>query len=520
MAATYIVIDDEPLVRKGLLKKIQSYGRELICLGEADNGEDALELIRETDPDLIFTDMRMPVMDGKSLLRVLQRDYSDKKIIVISGHTDFDYMQEAISAKVVGYLLKPFSREEIHGVIEKALGALEREQASRQEAETRTEEKEKLELAADRQSLINLILGVHTRDGMPELRSVKLQGVREAAALHLMMIYRMDKGTPAPLEEAFPELVFLPHPSSGQLILVLQACRDAARLSPGEQAKQAAAELLDFIGSNPGSRACIGISSSKSGLALLPQAYGECITALNRRTVADYGRLFECQQEAPLPEIALWDKRQDLLFFIEAGRADGVRDLVLDFFAFYVRQPHATLAQLKGQCRDIVLEVKRLLAQYLQVQGDDSRSASMELVLNVSFDLEAIRDYFLAVLPDIAELLKDRSVYSSDNAAENIKTYIRKNYTYPLTLERVSSLFYLNPSYLSYLFKEKTGENFTDYINGLRIEEAKKRLISGDDKVYKLAKTLGFDNPKYFFRLFKKKTGFTPEEYRKAERQR
>ncbi|WP_084146586.1 helix-turn-helix domain-containing protein [Paenibacillus wynnii] len=72
----------------------------------------------------------------------------------------------------------------------------------------------------------------------------------------------------------------------------------------------------------------------------------------------------------------------------------------------------------------------------------------------------------------------------------------------------------MNPSYLSFLFKEKTGENLTDYINKERIEQAKLLLKNSNDKVYKVAKALGYDNPKYFFKLFKKVTGFTPEKYR------
>jgi two-component system response regulator YesN len=75
-------------------------------------------------------------------------------------------------------------------------------------------------------------------------------------------------------------------------------------------------------------------------------------------------------------------------------------------------------------------------------------------------------------------------------------------------------LFFINPSYCSYLFKEKTGENFNDFVNRIRIEKAKELLKSSPEKVYKIAKTLGYDNTKYFFRVFKKVTGYTPEEYR------
>ena len=74
----------------------------------------------------------------------------------------------------------------------------------------------------------------------------------------------------------------------------------------------------------------------------------------------------------------------------------------------------------------------------------------------------------------------------------------------------------MNPSYCSYLFKEKTGINFIDYVNKTRIDKAKAMLKGTDNKVYKIAKDLGYDNAKYFFRVFKKVTGQTPEVYRQS----
>ncbi|WKL02893.1 response regulator [Paenibacillus amylolyticus] len=72
---TYIVVDDEPLIRKGLLKKIGTFEHSLELLGEADNGADALALIESFKPDIIFTDMRMPEVDGKLLIRTVCQQY-------------------------------------------------------------------------------------------------------------------------------------------------------------------------------------------------------------------------------------------------------------------------------------------------------------------------------------------------------------------------------------------------------------------------------------------------------------
>ena len=86
---SYIIVDDEPLIRKGTRKKLESMDK-LSCAGEASNGEAALELIRGKDPDLIITDMKMPIMDGTELLPVISSQYPDKYIIDITGYKDFE----------------------------------------------------------------------------------------------------------------------------------------------------------------------------------------------------------------------------------------------------------------------------------------------------------------------------------------------------------------------------------------------------------------------------------------------
>lgn len=95
---------------------------------------------------------------------------------------------------------------------------------------------------------------------------------------------------------------------------------------------------------------------------------------------------------------------------------------------------------------------------------------------------------------------------------------MQRNYRKALTQEFVASLFYLNRSYLSSLFKARTGEKFVDYLNDIRIIKAQELLSGSNQKMYQISHAVGYDNVKYFFRIFKKKTGMTPEEFRERSR--
>ena len=107
----YIVVDDEPLTRKGTIKKLSSLGDKITCVGEAGNGLEGLDLIEKAHPDIIITDMNMPELDGTMFLMEIRKRLPLIPIIVISGYKDFEYAQSAIKSNACKYILKPFPRK-------------------------------------------------------------------------------------------------------------------------------------------------------------------------------------------------------------------------------------------------------------------------------------------------------------------------------------------------------------------------------------------------------------------------
>ncbi|QJD85712.1 response regulator transcription factor [Cohnella herbarum] len=509
----YIVVDDEVLIRRGMLKKIRAadFGDRLAYAGEADNGEDALELIRSVNPDIIITDMRMPEMDGKLLLQTLQKDYPDKKVIVVSGYSDFEYMKEAISAKAVGYLLKPFSRDEIRDTLTKAISILDAEQSALQQLAHQENEKQEISYDVDLQSLGNLILGLHHKEKAPVLRSSKLREVAGAKHYLLMTIYSTDILNSSSLS-AGDHYVYIPHAQNDHMSFYLFYMSGE---SEGilEYAKSVAERIAGNASNNPK----FGISGPKTSLIQLSEAYEETVEALNGGRIGEDNSAISvfCGTKSVTPALS-WERMDELLFFIESGNSAKATEWTGKLFDHFYGLPESTLGEVKSTCRLLIQEVRSLLHRNFHIDGNASPSSSFESALSGIFDIEAIKAHLLTVLPNIAEMMNEQNVYSSEHVVDNIRSYIRNNYNKVLTLEKISSLFFINPSYCSYLFKEKTGVNFSDYVNQVRIDNAKAYLENTDDKVYKIAKTLGFDNSKYFFRVFKKLTGQTPEEYRQT----
>ncbi|RCX17887.1 two-component system response regulator YesN [Anaerobacterium chartisolvens] len=516
----FIIVDDEPLIRRGILKKLETYEKNISFAGEADNGEDALKLVHKINPDIIITDMRMPLMDGKSLLKLIQKDYPEKKIIVISGYSDFEYMKEAISANVVSYLLKPFNREELHKTLTKAISLIERDNSIQQKIELIEDEKEQISYNSDLQSLSSIILDINKKDAVPSIRSGKLKIIDNADSFLLLSIYSTSK-----LEEYVfynymeqndlnNSCIFLPHPYNDQICFFILLYSEQLDNKIIELASQTAKNLIEIFSSSPLTEVFIGISNIKHNIIELRQAYKETVSALDSRKIFDNSIFHFFTDDTTVPNSFEWENSDDLVFYIESGNTQKITELTRDLFEFFSRDPLMTLAVVKRNCRSLLKEARDLLHEYFDSMPDNTLPSSYETIIDTLFDINSIRAYLLQVLSNISLMLGQKAIYSSENIIDNIKTYVQKNYSKNLTLEKISSLFFINPSYCSYLFKEKSGDNFIDFINKVRIQKATELLRNSDNKVYKIAKTIGFDNTKYFFRVFKKVTGYTPKEYK------
>ena len=119
-----LIIDDEPIIRKGLKNIINWKNYECEVCGEAVDGHEGSELIQKYLPDIIITDIKMPEIDGLSMIREIKSKVPDSKIIILTGYRDFDYVHEALKLGAFDFLLKPSKIEELTAVIAKAVKEL------------------------------------------------------------------------------------------------------------------------------------------------------------------------------------------------------------------------------------------------------------------------------------------------------------------------------------------------------------------------------------------------------------
>jgi len=129
------LVDDEIVIREGIRNSFPWTDTEYQLVGEAPDGEIALPMIRDTRPDILITDIRMPFMDGLELCRVIRRQMPWIGIVILSGYDEFEYARQAIQLGVKEYLLKPITAQELKQVLDKVNEGLRMERLDRERSE-------------------------------------------------------------------------------------------------------------------------------------------------------------------------------------------------------------------------------------------------------------------------------------------------------------------------------------------------------------------------------------------------
>lgn len=475
----FLIADDEILIRKGTLKKIEKLGLPIQCAFEAGNGKEALTYLEANPVDFVITDMDMPEFDGVQFLDYLKKQFPEMPIIVISGYQNFSYLQKAIQANAINYILKPFSREDIQKSLLDVIAILDNKKSQK---------------SNENEVIISTIIGHQTELGMRALHKL----IPVPNQYYLVLSVCRDPETA--LELLDQSAIFSePVPKYAQI-----------RFSIVEKSK-----IPGLIESLPES-VLLGISSPVMDPAAIETYYHDCIDALNSRKSTSQPAIFYYQssvrnEQYVFPHIA------ELMYYLETGKESVLKEKLRGYFETAYFSEGATLFDLKDIGLSLIEKSKQFLDEYYRMQSNYTYPEIHQEVMERLFTFKDISTYFLDFLGNIAKSMSYEHLYSSQDIIVNIKDYLDIHYADPITLDFLSDIFFINSSYLSTLFKEKTGMKYVDYLNGLRIDAAKTLLQTTDRRAATISRMVGYDNEKYFYRVFKKFTDLTPEQYRKQK---
>ncbi|MDO4273629.1 MAG: response regulator [Eubacteriales bacterium] len=501
---TYVIIDDERLIRLGLVSKIKEIrAEEFICIGEAANGADGLSVIGEKNPDIVITDMKMAKMDGVEFLQRLSESYPGLPVIVISGYKAFNYMSQAIEKGVVGYVLKPFSPEELEKQLLKAVTKLEQQKniARMKEKmtslERQTEGNEFLRLIVkpwnpekeENEKFLwdrwHILISIYTNK--PEALNI----LRECANRYFSQIYPVCLENPG---------------GNGQFFVLCTG--DKEEIS---RAYEQIPGFLEGIKRKTWEHKCfVSVGKVFQGLAQLNYCYQKNEKILRDIFITDKFRVFyEEDYIHKARNIVTDNELQNIMVDLKYNNKNQ-NSILRSFFQRFCIQ-RDTLLDIGNACKKLLTRVDDWAVQN-HVETDDIMAVfyiRYRYLESLEKMEKEISGYINLILLSI-----QRKSYGDDYLYEQMVKYIQENYYRKVTLQTLASQFYVSAAQCSSLLKERMKKGLNTYLSEIRIAKAKELLDDTTMSVEQISKEIGYPNPKYFFRMFKQMTTLTPIEYR------
>lgn len=456
-----VIVDDEKFIRKSIRNRMnwEMYGIEVA--GEAANGQEALEQISSVRPQIVLVDIRMPVMDGLAFVSEAKRRYPQIYYIMMSAYSDFEYAQKAIRLGVEDYILKPVKPAELEKVLTRIIHTLNQKRLES-----------------------HLLQSVEGSD----IQSV-LHGSRTAA----LVFYAQG------------------HEEAG---ILLEGAMEEAFGKMGED--RALYYLKDFsAGDMEGVAAFAEVMES----SMARRAVRDSITLLIRKIFYPEKKILTVRQRADAAGI---QQQKDRIQ--EETNCLYQPDVLND--CCRIENIMSRVISLAVDRRSTVWTIESTVAELIVLLKKINRNVEDETDYAILFNGLQGKNFLLRYQTEAD--LKNRLLEAVHNSLAalgqiddvdvtlNIKQYIRENYQSDLNAAETARRFYLNASYLSTLFKEKTGMNMGAYIEGVRMEKAGQFLQDTDCPVTEVAIRCGYSDSNYFSKVFKKYTGMTPRQYRES----
>lgn len=544
-----LLVDDEEIIVNGLFEIFRSLKHLDLDVYKAYSGNEAIEWLNRTRIDIVLTDIRMPGIDGLQLLDMIYRSWPQCKVIFLTGYDEFDYVYKAIQHSGVSYILKTEDHEKVINAVENAIKEIEK---GIKIEDLIHKAKEQMNMALglfQKDYLLHLLQGesftavskpqfeqfgipmipdqpvillVGHVDNMPADMSYwdrlqYLYSIRLIVERHLLVNIRsvnvIDGNNNLvlflqPKEPPYEKMVsFL----KGAIEIVQTACRESLNASisfalGGEPCSwDAVSEKYYSLNQLLNYRIGTGIE-----ILLIDNEFRSDI--LSSDSTAEPHIL---EVDSGLLEMQVRRKSLEALeLYLESGQADKYFTVISELV-----EP---IKGIKSKNNNLAIEmyykVSLMLLSYINRWKLTERLAFyiglnklMRMDEHASWN-DAV-EYLYRLSEIIFNLQREEQGKRADHAIEFIQKYIQEHLHEDLSLVKLAEQVYLNPSYLSRLYKQVTGTNLSDFIDNARIKKAKELLGKENVKINEAAKQVGYDTAASFTRFFRKITGLSPQEY-------
>lgn len=497
-----LIAEDEDIIRKGIAAKIQALDNNFEIVYQAANGQEALDAAHALHPNVVITDIKMPVMDGLELIKKLSLSYPTIKIVVLSGYSDFAYTKQAIKYGVFNYLLKPLEND----ALAETLSDLKTAISSYKHLQNRsvvyssnyTSEKNENRLY----SLFAVCIGNLCYDVSDRL----LTQYYEAQQADINWHDILDNLYSLPLNW------YLSDSEEKNQKLICYCLPENSELNHIEASKKLADALRSACNSTT-------VTICSSARAFKEEDIWVCsqrmLNIIKQKLVMCRSSLFvlETDEAFVAPDalgIIKMRVNDSLRIVIERRDFQGVRD-ELNLIFKYITDNHVP----QHDVQRILLYILRIFEFSGDEQGNNVQTDILRCISSLS-QPEKIAPELVHTILDLL-FPEPADIEDANSLAKQLVKYVEENFIKLENLEDITKEFKYNYSYLSRLFKKECNLSISKFVLSKRMELA-KRLIENNEGlgIAQVAELSGYSDSHYFSRIFKLYTSQTPSEYKSS----
>jgi two-component system, response regulator YesN len=521
MSYKVFLVEDEVVTREGIRDNVDWKGNGFEFCGEAADGETALLQLRVVKPDILITDIKMPFMDGLQLGKLVREHMPWIKIIILSGHDEFEYAQQAINIGVTDYLLKPITVQDMHKVLQKLASQLDQEKREQEILKKMHEQLEENHAMLKDGLLLKVVTGaVDSTEAIEKGQSLGLDLIARCYLIVILKFEIIDRSAQFDYDEfqknqntvsglvAHNPDVFLLKKDWKELVLLLKGNipqyveeeRDILLASIKKEVENTRNQLI------------IGLGTQKNRITDIYQSFLEAY--INVQKASDRGKDNSnlVVEKAELLKV----NKSAVETYLNCGDKEDFEE----FFNAYIQPLGETVLKSYLIRNYIFMDVVLAAAKMVTELGGSIDTIvpelnSIETILVNIKTIEQFKDETKRILVNALAYRDSQTSSQHKRVIRQAKDYIDKHFMESnLSLYEVASLVNLSSSHFSMVFSQETSQTFKEYLTSTRIIKAKELLrttsLSSNDMAYQV----GFNDPHYFSFVFKKNTGVSPTEFR------
>lgn len=532
MGYKILIVDDEPFIRHGINVKLDRNKLNIDEVEEAEDGIDALSKVEGFKPDIIITDIRMPEMDGLSMIKEIIQKNCIAQFIIISGFAEFEYAKKAIQFGVKNYILKPIDPEELEAAVKNITATMEEINKDREKVSLLQEVVEKTRIDEFDKTLNELLNDYSDEiEYRAKLDKAKLNFKKEQFVLAVLRIkpvslnrigFNMNEDElfmfciRNVINEAIINLknviYFKNYRAGNEFIFILNQDKIEYNFISNMMK-----DIIDLLKRYLKIESVVGIGDICSSLSLISKSYNQAEFALNERILKGYNKVFlfkSLKSEHKFKGTSRENMRDVLMAYFKENDMETASKYIHNIFNDIIQKDDSSFPDLRNVCIDIYVSVKDYL--YMNGHSMDMLWGEKYEFVDEVFQFDSVEEIYEWIKSSITALSKNigtSNKYTGQDIVNEVVSFLRTNYREDISLSLISRKYFINSNYFSRIFKEIVGKSFNDYITGMRMSKACELMKNTDLNISHISRLVGYEEPKYFSKVFKKELGMAPSEY-------